>query len=56
MDRRERELNASPLERMEQIQQEISDDPMASIRDRIEGAQAHAAAVEDLAPEADDDY
>ncbi len=43
MDRRERELDASPLERMEQIQHEISDDPMASIRDRIEGTQAHAA-------------
>jgi hypothetical protein len=56
MDRRERDLEASPLERMEQIQAEIGDDPMASIRERIDGTQAHAEAVEDLSSESDENY
>lgn len=49
MDRRERELQATPEERMEMIQEEISEDPFADVRARIERQQAHADAVDDLA-------
>lgn len=49
MDRREADLRASPQEKLDQIQSEISDDPFAAVRDKIDGQQAHAEAVEDLA-------
>ena len=54
MDKREAELQASPEQRMEQIQAEIDDDPFASVRDRIDGQQAHAAANEDLILDAEE--
>lgn len=49
MDRRERELTATPEERMEMIAEQIEDDPFADVRAKIERDQAHADAVEDLA-------
>ncbi len=48
MDRRERELEATPEERMEMIRDEIAEDPFAEVRARIEKQQAHADAVEDV--------
>lgn len=53
LDRRERELEATPQERMEMIGEEISDDPFADVRAKIEQRQAHAGAVGDLAAEAE---
>ena len=55
MDRREADLRASPQDKLDQIQSEISDDPFAAVRDKIEGHQAHAEAVEDLAAPALDE-
>ena len=49
MDRREADLNASPEDKLDQIQSEISDDPFDAVRDKIDGQQAHAEAIEDLA-------
>ncbi|MFW2380640.1 MAG: hypothetical protein ACN4GZ_02695 [Acidimicrobiales bacterium] len=49
MDRREAELHATPEQKLEQIQSEITDDPFAELRGKIEGQQAHADAVEELA-------
>ena len=49
MDRREADLGASPQDKLDQIQSEISDDPFAAVRDKIDGQQAHAEAIEDLA-------
>lgn len=49
MDRREADLSASPQDKLDQIQSEISDDPFAAVRDKIDGQQAHAEAIEDLA-------
>lgn len=49
LDRRERELAATPEERMEMIADEIEDDPFAGVRAKIERQQARAEALEDLA-------
>ena len=49
MDRREAELQATPEDKLQQIQNEIADDPFAEIRNKIEGQQAHADAVDELA-------
>ncbi len=55
MDRREADLRATPEEKLDQIQSEISDDPFAAVRDKIDGQQAHAEAIEDLAAPALDE-
>ncbi len=44
VQRKERELDATPEGRIEMIQGEIDDDPFAAIRDRIEGSTADADA------------
>ena len=49
MDRREADLRATPEQKLDKIQTEISDDPFAEVRNRIEGKQAHAAARDELA-------
>ena len=51
LSRKERDLDASPEERMDLIQEEIqdSDRSLDAIRDRIEGTAAHAEALEELA-------
>jgi len=49
MDRREAELHATPEQKLEQIQSEITDDPFAEVRGKIEGQQAHADAVDEVA-------
>mgnify|MGYP000657101169 CR=1 FL=1 len=49
MSRKERELDATPEERMAMIQEESSaDDALAAIRDKIDGVQAHAEANAEL--------
>ena len=48
MDRREADLAATPEQRLETIQSEIDDDPFAAIRNKIDGTQAHADAVDEL--------
>ena len=49
LSRKERELNATPEERMAMIQEESStDDAFAAIQDKIDGVQAHAEADADL--------
>ncbi len=49
LSRKERELTASPAERIDMLQDEIdSDNSLDAIRDRIDGATAHADAVEEL--------
>ena len=49
LTRRERELNATPEERMEMIQAEAgSSDALADIQNKIDGAQAKAEANADL--------
>lgn len=49
LSRRERELTATPEERMAMIQEDTSaDDALAAIQDKIDGAQAHAEAEADL--------
>ncbi|MEZ5225982.1 MAG: hypothetical protein R2710_04725 [Acidimicrobiales bacterium] len=48
LSRKERELAASPEERISMIQDEIADDPFAAIRDRIEASSAHADAEADV--------
>ena len=47
--KREREMNMSPQEKIDAIQGEISDDPFAAARDKIEGAESRALADEELA-------
>lgn len=51
LDRREAELAASPIERMEQLQAQIEggDDAFDSLRDKIEGRELKAEAVSELA-------
>ena len=49
MDKREADLQATPEQRLDRIQTEISDDPFAEVRNRIEGKQAHADARDELA-------
>lgn len=44
LTRKERELDATPEERIGMIQDQISDDPFSAIRDRIESTTAHAEA------------
>jgi hypothetical protein len=51
LDRKERELTATPAERLEMIQEEIVDDPFASIRERIEQS---ATPAEDGSVDADE--
>jgi hypothetical protein len=53
MGRREAELHTTPEQKLEQIQHEISDDPFAEVRNKIEGHQAHADAVDELSPTTD---
>lgn len=57
MSRKERELAATPEEKMAMIQEETSaDDALSAIQDKIDGVQAHAEANADLidpAPESD---
>ena len=49
LSRKERELDATPEERMAMIQEETSaDDALAAIQDKIDGVQAHADAEADL--------
>ncbi len=49
LSRRERELHATPEERMEMIQAETgSSDSLAEIQDKIDEVQAHAEANADL--------
>ena len=49
MTRRERELHATPEERMAMIQEESStDDAFAAIQDKIDGTRAQADAEHDL--------
>lgn len=49
LSRKERELNATPEERMAMIQEESSaDDALAAIQDKIDGVQAHADADAEL--------
>ena len=49
LTRKERELSATPEEKMELIQADNSaDDALAAIQDKIDGAQAHADATADL--------
>jgi len=59
MTRKERELNATPEERMAMIQDESSaDDAIAAIQAKIDGVQAHAEAdahLIDINPEVDQD-
>ncbi len=54
MDRREADLAATPEQKLERIQSEIDQDPFAKIRDKIEGEQAHADAVDELTQPTDD--
>ncbi len=54
MDRREADLDASPQDKLDQIQGEIADDPFAAVRDKIDGQQAHADAIEELAVPGED--
>lgn len=55
LSRKERELTATPEERMEMIQDDTSvDDAFAAIQDKIDGRQAHADATAELAPEPDE--
>lgn len=50
LDRREAELNLTPAERMEQLQQQIDDNSsFEAIQDRIEGLGATAEATADVA-------
>lgn len=49
LSRKERELNATPEERMAMIQDESSaDDAFAAIQNKIDGVQAHAEADAEL--------
>lgn len=56
LSREERELNATPEEKMAMLQEDTSaDDALAAIQDKIDGVQAHAEADADLLePPADD--
>ena len=49
MDKREADLRATPEQKLDKIQNEISHDPFAEVRNRIEGKQAHADARDELA-------
>ncbi len=54
LSRRERELDATPEERMEMIQEETAaDDALAEIQSRIDRSQAQAEAHADLATPTD---
>lgn len=56
LTRRERELNASPGEKLEMIQSDTSaDDALAAIQDKIDSTQAHADATADLIDHPDPD-
>lgn len=48
LTRKERELTASPEDRLEMLQDEIEEDPLAEIRDRIEHSTAHADATAEI--------
>ena len=49
LTRKERELSASPAEKIEMIQADTgADDALAAIQDKIDGVQAHADATADL--------
>lgn len=49
LTRKERELAATPEEKMAMIQEDTSaDDALAAIQDKIDGVQAHAEAEADL--------
>ncbi len=49
LSRKERELSATPEEKMAMIQEETSaGDALAAIQDKIDGVQAHAEADADL--------
>ena len=55
LSRKERQLSATPEERMEMIQEDTSvDDALSAIQDKIDGRQAHADATAELAPDSDD--
>jgi len=55
LTRRERELSASPEEKMRMIQEDTgADDALAAIQDKIDSAQAHADATADLIDPQDD--
>ena len=58
LDRRERELNLSPEERLDALQDKIDDGDsvFANLQDKIDGREAHAEATADLADKpADED-
>lgn len=48
LSRRERELHATPEERLRQLQSQIDDDPFAEIRAKVEGLDAQSHAVAEL--------
>jgi phage shock protein A len=48
MDRREADLSATPVQKLEQIKSEIGADPFAEVRDKIDAQQAQADAVDEL--------
>ena len=49
ISRKERELSASPEEKLAMLQEDTStDDALAAIQDKIDGVQAHAEADADL--------
>lgn len=51
LTQKEANLRATPEEKIELLQNEIaaSDESLNAIRDKVEGQQAHAAAVEEIA-------
>ncbi len=49
ISRKERELSASPEEKLAMLQEDTSaDDALAAIQDKVDGVQAHAEADADL--------
>ena len=54
LDRREAELHATPSERLEQLQEQIADgeNSFDALRDKIEGREAKADAVDELSTDA----
>jgi len=56
LSRREADLAASPAERFEQLQEQIAEDnSLDALRDKVEGREAKAEAVEELMVEAETD-
>lgn len=56
LTRKERELTATPEEKMEMIQADTSaDDALAALQDKIDGVQAQAEATADLFDDPDPD-